>query len=207
VCPGNWFVELVPTIRGVRAIGVLLTVVPPGCGAGAAPATSTAPPPDIVIAGTRAPYTFEETQAYGEFGPLLWGLVTTIGGMDDIPHGPAYEWVTWGPLWGGYQAGTGPIEVYGVTDLSVVDVDAVAAVMPVGTTITLREVEWSRDELEDCAEMLWEGAPDNGVCSTGFGTTPNRVRVVATDDVDLGDVPPGALEIEYVDLCRGTVAG
>jgi hypothetical protein len=192
-------------LRAVRVTSLLLlAVVLVACGAGAPPST-TPPAPDISITGTRAPYTFEETQAHGEFGPLLWGLVTTIGGMDDIPHGPTYEWVTWGPLWGGYQAGSGPIEVYGVTDLSAVDVDAVAAVVPVGTTIILREVEWSLDELEEYAEILWEGAPENGVCTTGFGTTPNRVRVVATHDLNLGDVPPGALAIEYVDVCRGTV--
>ena len=168
-------------------------------------AVPTTRPPDITIEGAREPFTFEETQSYGEFGPLLWGLVTTIGGIEDIPHGPTYEWVTWGPLWGGYQAGTGPIEVYGVTDLSAVDPDAVAAVVPFGTTIILREVAWSRDQLEDYAAALWAGRPDNGVCSTGFGATPNRVSVVATSDLDIGAVPPGALAIEYVDLCQGTM--
>ena len=190
------------TIRHVRVCGAFLALVLTGCSTGAAPASSTTPPPDLIINGTREPFTFEETQAFGEFGPLLWGLVTTIGGIDDIPRGPTYEWVTWGPLWGGYQAGSGPDEVYGVTDLSKVDPTTVAAVVPEGTTIILRQVDWSRDELEEYAESLWAAAPDNGVCSTGFGGTPNRVRVVATSDLQLGDVPPGALAIEYVDECQ-----
>jgi hypothetical protein len=189
----------------MRATGILLTLVLAACGTGAETVVSTTSPPDLVVVGTRGAFTFEETQAYGEFGPFIWGLVTTIGGVDDIPHGPAYEWVTWGPLWGGYQAGTGPIEVYGVTDLSAVDPDAVAAVVPVGTTIILRQVEWSRDQLEDYLDTLWSEAPGNGVCSVGFGTTPNRVRVTATDALDLGDVPQGAVDIEWLDLCRGTM--
>jgi hypothetical protein len=157
---------------------------------------------DLRIEGTRPPYTFEETQAYGEFGPVLWGLVTTLSGADEIPHGPAYEWVDWGPLWAGHQPDPGPYDVYGVTDLSAVDPDAIAAVVPIGSTIVLREVEWSLDQLEEFIELLIVGASENRVCSTGFGMTPNRVRVVAlAPGPVLGDVPREALAIEIVDDC------
>jgi hypothetical protein len=183
----------------------LVAVALAGCSVGDSAPTVTLANQEIVIEGTRAPYTFEETQAYGEFGPFLWGLVTTLNGIDDIPHGETYEWVTWGPQWAGHQPDPGPFEVYGVTDLDAVDTEAIGAVVPVGTTIVLRQVEWSLDELEEFAEMLWEAAPENGVCSTGFGRYPNRVRVEATEDLDLGDVPPGAVAIEYFDVCVGTV--
>jgi hypothetical protein len=157
---------------------------------------------ELLIHGTRAPYTFEETQAFGEFGPLLWDLVTTLNGADEIPHGPTYDSVDWGPLWAGHQPDSGPYDVYGVTDLSAFHVDAIAAVVPIGTTIVFRQVAWSLDELEEFKEALNAGAPDNGVCSTGFGLIPNRVRVVAlASSLDLGDVPPEAVAIETVDEC------
>jgi hypothetical protein len=157
---------------------------------------------EVLIHGTRAPYTFEETQAFGEFGPLLWGLVTTLNGAAEIAHGPTYDWVDWGPPWAGHQPDSGPHDVYGVTDLSAVDVDAIAEVVPIGTTIVLRQVAWSLDELEEFKEWLNAGAPDNGVCSTGFGLIPNRVSVVAlASSLDLGDVPPGAVALETVDEC------
>ena len=188
----------------MRAGHLLLAAVLTGCGAASSDPTGTLPHQEMVIHGTRAPYTFEETQAYGEFGPLLWDLVTTLNGTDDIPHEPTYQWVTWGEQWAGHQPDPGPFDVYGVTDLGEVDVEAITAVVPVGTTIVLRQVEWSLDELEEFAEMLWSAAPGNGVCSTGFGGTPNRVRVEATENLDLGDVPAGAVAIEYVDACTTT---
>lgn len=164
---------------------------------------SLAPPEatEVIIEGTRTPYTFDETQAFDEFGPLLWHLVTTINGTDDIPHGPGHEWVTWGPLWAGRLSVSGPHDVFGVTDLTAVDVEAIAAVVPVGTTIAFREVRWSLDELEQFAHELGAGAPDNGVCSTGSGGYVNRIKVVATEPVSLGGVPPDAVAIEVVDEC------
>jgi len=164
------------------------------------------PQREVVIEGTREPYTFDETQAYGEFGPVLWHLVTTVNGTDAIDHHPQYEWVEWGPRWAGHQPDDGPHTVYGVTDLSAVDVEAVATILPIGTTIVLREVRWSLDQLEEWKEMLNAGAPDNGVCSTGYGVEPNKIRVTtSTSDPDLGPVPQGAVWIDSVsvDGCQG----
>lgn len=166
------------------------------------PASLAPPEPtDLLIEGTRTPYTFDETQAFGEFGPLLWGLVTTLNHTDSIPHGATYEWVDWGPLWGGQLPVSCPNEVFGVTDLSAVDVEAIAAVVPIGTTIAFREVPWSLDELEQFASDLYSAAPDNGVCTTGFGTWVNRVHVIATRNFDPGDVPLDPLALELFDEC------
>jgi hypothetical protein len=162
---------------------------------------------EVIVEGTREPYTFEETQSYGEFGPVLWHLVTTINGTKAVDHHPQYEWVEWGLLWAGHQPDDGPHVVYGVTNLSAVDVEAVEGILPVGTTIVLREVRWSLDQLEDWKEMLNDGAPENGVCSTGFGLEPNKIRVTAsTPDPDLGPVPEDAVWIDGVtaDGCEAT---
>ncbi len=164
--------------------------------------SSTAPssPGEVVIVGTRE-YTFEETQSFGEFGPMLWGVVTTLNGTDDIPHGPGHEWVDWGPVWAGHQPDPGPYEVYGVTDFSTVDAEALADVVPAGMIIVIREVQWSLNELDEYRTILWKGAPDNGVCSTGFGVVPNRVRVVALPHLNTGYIPFEALSIEIVEEC------
>ena len=153
-----------------------------------------------MIWGTRDAYTFEETQAFGEFGPVLWGLVTTLHGTDQIEHGPAYEWVRWGPLWGGSLQVAGPHDTYGVTDLAAVDIEAIAAVIPTGEAVVVREVRWSLDDLEAFMDDLYAGAPGNGVCYTGFGGYVGLVRVVATEDVNLGDVPQDAVAVEVVDV-------
>lgn len=168
------------------------------------PTSVSLPPPeptDVIIEGTRTPYTFDETQAFDEFGPLLWHLVTTINGTDDIPHGPGHEWVTWGPIWAGRLPASGPYDVFGVTDLTAVDLEAIAAIVPVGTTIAFREVQWSLDQLGQFADELGAGAPDNGVCATGSGGYVNRIRVIATEPLNLGGVPPDAVAIELVDEC------
>lgn len=183
-------------LTSTTAVLATVTSGPPG-------PVSLAPPEatDLLIDGTRIPYTFDETQAFGEFGPLLWGLVTTLNHTDSIPHGPGYEWVDWGPLWAGQLPVSGPNEVFGVTDLSAVDIEAIAAVVPTGTAIGFREVRWSLDELEQFAADLWAGAPANGVCSTGFGVWVNRVHVWATHDFDPGDVPSDAVALELFDEC------
>lgn len=184
------------TLTPTTAVLATVTSGPPG------PASLAPPEPtDLLIEGTRTPYTFDETQAFGEFGPLLWGLVTTLGHTDSIPHGPAYEWVDWGPLWAGQLPVSGPNEVFGVTDLTAVDIESIAAVVPTGTTIAFREVRWSLDELEQFAADLQAGAPDNGVCATGMGMWVNRLHVYATHNFDPGDVPLDALALELFDEC------
>lgn len=102
-------------------------------------------------------YTLEESQAFGEFGPLLWNLVTTIHHKDAIEHHPLHEWVIWGPLWGGrlYDP-TRPQDVYGVTDLDAIEPAGVAGAVPAGTTIILREVRWSLDDLNAWSPALFE---------------------------------------------------
>jgi hypothetical protein len=119
--------------------------------------TTTEPPREIVIRGTGKVYTLEESQAFGEFGPLLWNLVTTIHHKDAIEHHPLHEWVIWGPLWGGriYDP-TRFHDVYGVTDLRAIEAEEVAAAVPAGTTIILREVRWSLDDLDSWSPALLE---------------------------------------------------
>ncbi|MFH2073390.1 MAG: hypothetical protein ABIJ75_11120 [Actinomycetota bacterium] len=202
---GSTLLDLTRLLEGLRPVddAEWQTMIAQHPSTGPVTVTTLSPgtPSELVIEGIRVPYTFEETQAYGEFGPVLWGLVTTIGGVEGIPHGPGYEWVTWGPLWGGSLPGPNPYDVYGVTNLLAVDVDAIAAVIPQGQIIVLREVRWSLDELEDFKSVLNDGAPDNGVCSTGFDGTANRIRLVATADLDLGGVPLDAVAVETVDEC------
>jgi hypothetical protein len=117
--------------------------------------TTTAPHREIVIAGTGRVYTLEESQAFGEFGPLLWNLVTTIHHKDAIEHHPLHEWVIWGPLWGGriYDP-TRSQDVYGVTDLDAIDPQEVAGAIPMGKTIILRQVRWSLDDLNTFGDEL-----------------------------------------------------
>lgn len=154
---------------------------------------------EVNVDGTRAPYTDEELQSFDEFGPLLWHLVTTASGTDDIPHGPNHEWVQWGWNWAGHQPDDGPHDVYGVVDLSAVDLDELAAGIPVGTTIVLRQVRWSKDQLSGFAQELYSGAPENGICSTGSGLEPNKVRITATTPTpDLGGVPADAVWLDEV---------
>jgi hypothetical protein len=110
--------------------------------------TTTAPHREMEIRGTGKVYTLEESQAFGEFGPLLWNLVTTIHQKNAIEHHPRYEWVIWGPLWSGHiYDPTRSHDVYGVTDLDAIEAEEVAGAVPAGTTIILREVRWSLDDL------------------------------------------------------------
>jgi hypothetical protein len=168
---------------------------------GTLPSVSLAPPEptDLLIQGTHAPYTLEETQAFGEFGPLLWGLVTTLNSTDAIPHDSGYQSVTWGPLWGGHLPVEGPNEVYGITDLAGVDTEAIAAVVPVGTTISFRQVRWSLDQLDQFRDDLRAAFPDNLVCSVGSGL--DRLEITALRGFDPGSVPPDALVVEIIDEC------
>jgi len=119
--------------------------------------TTTAPHREIVIRGTGKVYTLEESQAFGEFGPLLWNLVTTIHHKEAIAHHPGHLWVIWGPLWGGrlYDPARSH-DVYGVTDLDAIDPVEVAGAVPAGTTIILREVPWSLDEMSAWSPALSE---------------------------------------------------
>ncbi len=157
---------------------------------------------EVRIEGTREPYTQEEARSFGEFDPLVWSLVTTLNGTNDIPHGPHYEWVTWGPLWSGRLPIPGPPDVYGVTSISAIDPEAIAAVVPAGTTLILREVRWSLDELNEFKDRINDAAPQNGVCVTSFGAAVNRIQVVATvAEPDLRGVPLDAVAIEVVDAC------
>ncbi len=161
---------------------------------------------DVIISGTRGPYSIDEIQRSGEFGPLIWSLVTTLNGSDDIPHGPGYQWVDWGPLWAGRLIDpTFPgADVYGVTDLLAVDPVALAAVVPRVQTVVLVQVDWSLDDLERFADDLQANAPDNGVCATGNANN-DRVHVYATPNLDLGDVPPEAVDVETFEECPGYV--
>jgi hypothetical protein len=109
-----------------------------------------------MITGSGKVYTLEESQAFGEFGPLLWNLVTTLNGTARIEHGPGHEWVIWGPMWGGRIDAMTWRDTYGVTDLDAVDPAEVAAAVPVGDVIFLREVRWSLDQLDDYGEQLRE---------------------------------------------------
>ncbi|MFH1331226.1 MAG: hypothetical protein ABIJ48_11310 [Actinomycetota bacterium] len=164
--------------------------------------TTVASPPELVVEGKGPVYTLEEAQVFGEFGPLLWGLVTTLNGTDAIAHGPRHEWVIWGPLWAGRLPVQGLYDVYGVTDLSAVDPEAIAAVVPAGTTIVLREVRWSLDELNQFEALIRSGVPDNGICEIGGGSLVNRLRLVSTvPDPDLAGVPPEAVVVEVVGEC------
>ena len=119
--------------------------------------TTTAPHREIVIPGTGRVYTLDESQAFGEFGPLLWNLVTTIHHKDAIAHHPLHEWVIWGPLWGGrlYDPERSH-DVYGVTDLDAIDPVEVAGGVPAGTTVILREVPWSLDQMSAWSPALSE---------------------------------------------------
>ena len=183
-------------------VGVLAVVLA-ACSAVEDSATSTSVP-DLVIEGTRDAYTFDETQSFGEFGPVLWGLVTTINGTDQIEHSGDYGWVVWGDLWAGYLPVSTDLEFYGVTDLSAVDAEAVAAVIPVGDTIVLRQVRWSLDQLNDWKAAISVAMPDNGICSVGYGYSVNRINIGATSPhPDLGDVPAEAVVIEVVPDCSG----
>ena len=117
--------------------------------------TTTEPAAELIITGTGKVYTLEESQHFGEFGPLIWNLVTTLNGTDEIEHHPTYEWVIWGPMWGGRLNGSRPWrEIFGVTDLDTVDPEAIAAAVPTGTVIVLREVRWSLDQLNDFLDSL-----------------------------------------------------
>lgn len=171
-----------------------------------APASTTAEesaapgPPDLVIRGTGKVYSAEEAQAFGEFGPLLWNLVTTLNRSDSIEHGPRHEWVVWGPLWGGpipYES-----SVYGVTDLDAVDLDAIAAAVPVGTSIRLRQVAWSLDDLNRFKADLVVLVMRRTVCHVGPSSPVDGITIVSvTDEIDLGGVPPEAVLFEIVDSC------
>jgi len=154
----------------------------------------------VVIPGIRDPYTESETLASGEIGPLVWSLVTTVNQTPTIHHSDDYSQIDWGPLWAGFQETTSSYDVYGVTDLSAVDAGAIAAVVPRGTTIALREVRWSLDELDNFATVLAAGAPDNGVCAIGH-RFQDHLWIQATAGLDLGDVPADAIEVETVDSC------
>src|SRR3990172_7635690 len=99
-----------PVTTLVMATTVVTPTMPP------ATSTTTLPYRELVIHGTGKVYTPEESQAFGEFGPLLWNLVTTLNGTDRIEHHPGYEWVIWGPMWGGHIYDPGR-ETYGVTNL------------------------------------------------------------------------------------------
>jgi len=157
-------------------------------------------PSDLVIQGTGKVYSLEEAQAFGEFGPLLWNLVTTLNGSDTIEHGPGYEWVIWGPLWGGpipYET-----NVYGITDLSAVDPDAAAAAVPAGTAIRLRQVPWSLDDLGQFKDRLLALAMDGTVCQVGPSSPVDGITVVSvTDEIDLVGVPPEVVRFEIVESC------
>jgi hypothetical protein len=138
----------------------------------------------VLIHGTGKVYTLEESQAFGEFGPLLWNLVTTLNGTDRIEHHPGYEWVIWGPMWGGriYDPGR---ETYGVTDLDAVDPETVAAAVPAGKTIVLREVPWSLDELNELSDRLRDiaGGLDTQECGISWGVRPGEgLRIDGTAD-------------------------
>jgi hypothetical protein len=168
--------------------------------------TTTVPYRELAIHGTGKVYTLEESQAFGEFGPLLWNLVTTLNGTDRIEHHPGYEWVSWGPTWGGriYDAGG---NTYGVTDLDAVDPEAVAAAVPAGETIVLREVPWSLDELNEFSDRLREIARgmDTQNCGISWGVRPGEgLHIDGTADQAyeiasqwaLNGLPPQALHFE-----------
>jgi hypothetical protein len=156
------------------------------------PQISTTPPAstttevvrELMIVGTGEVYTLEGSQAFGEFGPLLWNLVTTLNGTDDIEHGLGYEWVAWGPLWGGRLRGTYEFpKVYGVTDLDAIDAEAMAAAVPAETVIVLREVPWSLDELEDYETQLRTLMVENqalGICAWELRDGEEGIHVTAT---------------------------
>lgn len=155
------------------------------------------PPSERIIVGTGNVYTLEESQAFGEFGPLLWNLVTTLNRTDEIDHGPGYEWVAWGPLWGGRLRGTYEFpKVYGVTDLDAVDAEAMAAAVPAETVIVLREVPWSIDELEDYETQLRTLMFENqalGICAWDLRNGEDGIHVTAT---------PAQIEILRIEIPR-----
>lgn len=161
-------------------------------------------------------YTLEESQAFGEFGPLLWNLVTTIHHKDAIEHHPGHLWVIWGPLWGGrvYDP-TNLHTIYGVTNLDAIDPEEVAGAIPKGRTIVLREVPWALDQMNewsaDVASMTTSQVGQS-ICamstSAGFGFTlevaANRLAYVeglVEDLVDETDIPGEAITIEVSKKC------
>jgi len=168
--------------------------------------TTTLPYRELVIHGTGKVYTLEESQAFGEFGPLLWNLVTTLNGTDRIEHHPGYEWVIWGPMWGGHIYDPGR-ETYGVTNLDAVAPEAVAAAVPAGETIVLREVPWSLDELNEFSDRLREITLglDTQSCGIFWGVRPGEgLHIDGTADHadrialqwDLQGLPPEVLHFE-----------
>ena len=180
---------------------IVLAVGLAACGAGSTSDAQSAVS-ELVIEGTRDAYTIDETQSFGEFGPILWGLVTAVNGTDEIEFGTEYGGVVWGDQWGGFWLGTGGDLVYGVTDLDAVDAGAVAAVIPEGEIVVLRQVRWSLDQLEDWLQGISAGMPDNDVCAVGVDHASNSVFVIAIDGrVDLGQIPSEAVMIEAVPEC------
>ena len=180
----------------------------PGVSSDQADGTGGSGVTELRIAGTRAAFTTEEYGSFGEFGPLLWGLVTTINGTGEIATDPMDGQVRWGPLWGGRLPDDGTEAVYGVTDLDAVDVDAIAGVIPLGQTVVLREVQWSLEELTDFKARINAGAPENGVCTTGFGPEANTIHVVSlSSEPDLAGIPPDSVTIEVVSECPAYVPG
>lgn len=189
-----------PVMTLVTATTVVATTVRPTT------STTTVPYRELVIHGTGKVYTLEESQAFGEFGPLLWNLVTTLNGTDQIEHHPGHQWVIWGPMWGGriYDPGR---DTYGVTDLDAVDLEAVAAAVPAGETIVLREVLWSLDELNEFRDRLRDiaGGLDTLSCGISWGVRPGEgLRIDGTadhadqiiSDWELQGLPPEVLHFE-----------
>jgi hypothetical protein len=168
------------------------------------------------IRGIGRVYTLEESQAFGEFGPFLWNLVTMIHHKDAIEHHPRYEWVVWGPLWGGHVYDpTRSHDVYGVTDLDAIAPEEVASALPAGTTIILREVRWSLDDLNAWSPELGQMVNNQvgqSICaiSTGvaFGFTLEvaqsrlgYVESLVDSLVERTSVPREAVILEVSDDC------
>lgn len=160
-------------------------------------------------------YTLEESQAFGEFGPLLWNLVTTIHHKDAIEHHPGHLWVIWGPLWGGrvYDP-VRQVNVYGVTDLDAIDPVEVAGAVPAGTTITLREVPWALDDLNRWSSAIlgfFADQPDDDRVLCGFDRRNDglgfdvTLAVHGSSDFDaamlVAGMPADAVFYEFLDEC------
>ena len=193
--------------RFARSVGsiVVLAVVLAGCSRGDG-SVFEPPVPDLVIEGTGEPYSesFDGTEYFGEFGPLLWGLVTTINDTDEIDHAADHSWVVWGDLWAGQLPIYAGPDIYGITDLAVFDPAGLAAVIPRGTTLIFRQVSWSLDKLTMWKLQLSDGMPDNGICHVAFGAAINQLTVFASSsEVDLRGVPQDAVVIDIVPDCSG----
>ena len=117
--------------------------------------------------------------------------MTTLNRTDEIEHHPTYEWVIWGPLWGGRLSSAYEVpERYGVTDLDQVDPAAIAAAIPTGKVIVLREVRWSLDELGKFSDRLMEitSGIDTTRCGIFWGVRPGEGLHITADEAQAGQI-------------------